>query len=98
MYNQQEITATYQSIQDLTDYTKRMALEHDFVTAGKCMQRIGKLYKKGNDLVRNAVENIFIFSFSSLFCSCNIVEWRILQSHMPSELYALYVRQILKSN
>lgn len=87
----------YQSIQVLTDYTKRMALEHDFKAVGKCMSLMGKLYEKGNTLVRSAVENIFIFSFSSLMCNCNIVEWRMVQSYMPSELYAVFVQQVLKS-
>jgi hypothetical protein len=87
----------FQSIQVLTDFTKRMALEHDFATVGKCMTLMGKLYEKGNAIVRNAVENIFIYSFSTLMCNCNIVEWRMVQSYMPSELYAVFVEQVLKS-
>ncbi len=87
----------YQSVQVLTDFTKRMALEHDFKMVGKCMGLMGRLYDKGNTVVRNAVENVFIFSFSSLMCTCNIVEWRIMQSYMPGDLYTLYVRQVLKS-
>ena len=61
------------------------------------MQLAGELYEKGDDQVRAAVENIFVFSFSSLMFSCNTVEWRIVQSHMPSNLYDSYVRQILRS-
>jgi hypothetical protein len=87
----------WQSIQVLTDYTKRMALEHDFKTVGKCMSLMAKLYEKGNALVRTAVENVFIFSFSSMLYNCNIVEWRIVQSYMPAELYAVFIEQVLKS-
>ena len=87
----------YQSIQVLADYAKRMALEHDFKMVEKCMNLVEKLYEKGNALVRNAVENIFIFSFSTMLSRCNIVEWRIVQSYMPADLYSLYVKQILKS-
>jgi hypothetical protein len=86
----------YQSIQVLTDYTKRMALEHNFKMVEKCMTLVQKIYESGNNLVKNAVENIFVFSFSTL-SRCNIVEWRIIQSYMPSELYTLYVQQVLKS-
>lgn len=93
----QPTQAAYQSIQALADYTKRMALEHDYKTVQKCMNLVNKLYEKGNTLVRNAVENIFIFSFSSLMTHCNAVEWRIVQTYMPSDLYTIYVRQILKS-
>jgi len=87
----------YQSVQVLTDYTKRMAIEHDFKMVEKCMSLVAALYLKGNSLVKNAVENVFIFSFSSIMSRCNIVEWRIVQSYMPSDLYALYVQQVLRS-
>jgi hypothetical protein len=64
----------YQSMQVLTDYTKRMALEHNFKMVEKCMGLVETLYLKGNSLVRNAVENVFIYSFSSIMSRCNIVE------------------------
>ena len=87
----------WQSIQVLTDYTKRMALEHDFKMVGQCMRLIDKLYRHGNALVRAAIENVFVFSFSSMLYNCNIVEWRIVQSYMPAELYAVFIEQLLKS-
>jgi hypothetical protein len=87
----------YKSIQVLTDYTQRMALEHDFKMVQQCMALVEKLYDKGNALVKNAIENVFVFSFSTIMARCNAVEWRIVQSYMPSDLYTLYVRQVLKS-
>jgi hypothetical protein len=87
----------YDAMQVLTDYTKRMALEHNFVEVKKCMSLVEKIYNKGNIPVKNAVENIFIFSFSSMRMLCNIVEWRMVQSFMPSDLYALYLNQVLRS-
>jgi hypothetical protein len=88
----------YQSIQVLTDYTKRMALAHDFKMVARCMALVTKIYNKGNNLVRDAVENVFVYSFSSMMQACNTAEWRITQSYMPSELYAVYLRQVLRSN
>lgn len=90
-------TTIYQSVQELTDYTRRMALEHNFKMVEKCMRQVENMYEKGNTMTKNAIENIFIFSFSSLIANCNIVEWRIVQSYMPSRLYMLYVQQVLKS-
>ena len=87
----------YQSLGALTDYTKRMAIEHNFKMVEKCMALVEKIYDTGNMLVKNAVENVFIFSFSSIMAICNIIEWRIVQSYMPSCLYNLYVRQVLRS-
>ena len=87
----------YQPIQVLTEYTKRMAIGHDFKMVGKCMELADKIYEKGNANVRNAIENVFIFSFSSIMALYNIVEWRIAQSYMPSRLYVLYMQQVLRS-
>ena len=88
--------SAYQSMQVLTDYTKEMALQHNYIMVKKCMAIVETLYIKGNSLVRNAVENVFIFSFSSIMSSCNIVEWRMVQSYMPTDLYALYVQQVMR--
>jgi len=90
-------TTIYQSVQALTDYTKRMAIEHNFKMVEKCMSLVGNIYDKGNAIVKNAIENVFIYSFSSIMSVCNIIEWRIVQSYMPSGLYSLYVQQILRS-
>src|ERR1700722_11200945 len=87
----------YKSIQVLTDYTQRMALEHNFKMVQQCMALVEKLYDKGNALVKNAIENVFVFSFSTIMARRNAVERRIVQSYMPSDLYTLYVRQVLKS-
>jgi hypothetical protein len=87
----------YHSIQVLTDYTKRMALEHNFKMLKNCMSLVQTIYERGNQSVRNAVENVFIFSFSTMLSRCNTVEWKIVQSYMPSELYSIYVEQVLKS-
>jgi len=87
----------YKSMQTLTDYTKRMALEHNFNEVKKCMSLVERIYNKGNTLVKNAVENIFIFAFSSMRMLCNIVEWRMVQSFMPSGIYDLYIQQVLRS-
>lgn len=87
----------YKSLQVLTDYTKRMAIQHDFNMVKKCMLIVEKIYKEGTACVKSAVENVFIFSLSTIMSACNIVEWRILQSYMPNCLYTLYVHQVLKS-
>jgi len=86
-----------QSIQELTDHTKKMALEHNYKMVKKNMSKAHQLYNDGNALVRGAIENIFIYSFSTLMTRCNAVEWRIVQSYMPSDLYQVYINQVLNS-
>jgi hypothetical protein len=74
-----------------------MALEHDYEMVAKNMSLAQKLYKEGNALVRGAIENIFIYSFSTLMTRCSAVEWRVVQTCMPAELYQIYITQILRS-
>jgi len=98
---QQEVPTTrpalFSSIQSLTDQAKRLAFQHDLVGLNNCMNLVQQIYKTGNTAVKNAVENIFIFAFSSILPRCNQVEWHLVQSCMPPELYTLYVRQVTKA-
>jgi hypothetical protein len=91
------LPAVFSAIQELTDQAKHLALQHDFAGLKNCMKRVQKIYRSGNASVKNAVENIFIFAFSSILPHCNQVEWRLVQSCMPTELYTIYVRQVVRS-
>ncbi len=87
----------FKSIEVMADYTRRMAMERHFDKAEKCMKLADKMYAKGDARVKTAVENVFVYSFSTMMACCNIVEWRMLQSFMPVGLYTLYMKQVLKS-
>jgi len=91
------LPAVFRAIQELTDQAKQLALQHNFAGLKNCMSRVQKIYRSGNAAVKNAVENIFIFAFSSILPHCNQVEWRLVQSCMPADLYAVYVRQVTKA-
>jgi hypothetical protein len=85
------------AIKVLTNYTRKLVSLHDLPAVVKCMQVADKIYEKGNNVVRNAVENVFVYSFSGLQCACNKLEWKVIQAKMPLSLYSAYVRQIYKS-
>jgi hypothetical protein len=81
----------------LVSYTKKMMRLHDLPAVAKCMSLADKIYNKGNDVVKNAVENVFIYAFSGMRSSCNKVEWKVIQAKMPITLYSIYVKQIYRS-
>ena len=89
--------ALFSAIQSLTDQAKRLAFQHDFTGLKNCMNLVQQIYRTGNTAVKNAVENIFIFAFSSILPHCNPVEWGLVQSCMPADLYSLYVGQVMRS-
>lgn len=84
-------------MQILADFTNRMIMQHDLFMVQKCMHLADRIYSRGNNLIRNAVENVFVFSFSTLRLACNKTEWKVLQQRMPVTLYSLYVNQVSTS-
>lgn len=86
----------YVSMNYFSEYTKHAVEEHDFNLAKKCFALANKLYSEGDRMVRLLVENIFVYSFSA-FPFANKEEGVAVKSIIPPLLYALYIRQALKS-
>lgn len=84
----------YESINVLTAFTRKMAAAHQFKKVQRCMELANYLHERGNALVKNAVENIFIYSFSLMRASSNPIEWRLLRAVIPSRLFLMYVHQV----
>lgn len=84
----------HDSIQVLTDYTKKKALANDLKKVEKCLALAEKMYQKGNAEVKRSVVNIFVLSFPCLKLACSAEEWRKLLSFIPSTLFGLYLRQV----
>jgi hypothetical protein len=85
------------TVKIFTNYTKRMLALHDLPAVVRCMGIADKIYDRGNQAVKSAIENVFVYSFSGLRCACDKLEWRLIQAKMPVTLYSIYVRQIYKS-
>ena len=86
----------FKSIQCLANYTKVKVLQHDLKAVKKCFAIADEIYVKGNTLVKDAIENVFVYSFSGLMNLCNSDEKKQLQSIIPMDLYTTYVQQVLK--
>ena len=89
----------YKSIQCLADFTLKIAHQHNIKMLKRCFIAAERLYTKGNELIKNAINNVFIYSFSMLFSECANRQEKIkVQSMMPPYLFSAYVQQILKSH
>ena len=86
----------YKSMQCFSDYTKTAVLDHNLQLAKKCFALAGKLYRNGDTMVRNVIENTFVFSFTS-FMPKDRIEKLILQSIIPASLYTAYMKQVMGS-
>jgi hypothetical protein len=81
------------NINSLTDYVRRKASLMDLGEVRKCMLFAERMYSRGNRYVRDVIENVFVYSFSTLLTRERKRKMQ-LQALIPLSLYSIYVRQI----
>ena len=84
-------SSVYTSMQRLSDYTKDCLRQHQLHLAYKCFCFAETLYQHGDNVVKKAVDNIFIDSLYS-FSINNIKDQIIVQSIIPANLYRLFLK------
>ena len=87
----------FKSIQCLANYTRSKLILHDLKAVKRCLAVADEVYVKGNSLVKMAIENVFVYSFSSFINLCSKDERKQLQAIMPLDLHTVYVQQVLTS-
>ncbi len=87
----------FKSIQCLSDYTKTKLLQHNLGVVKHCFLIAEKIYSTGNNVVRGAIENVFVYSFSTLMNISDKEEQKQIWALMPLNLHTAYVNQIFKS-
>ena len=85
----------YKLMNTFIDFTSTNIKEHNYQVVKRCFQIADKLYDKGNIIVKNAIENVFIYSFSRLL-SGGKKEMNLVLGLIPGTLYSLYMHQVLK--
>lgn len=63
----------------------------------RSFDKMNDLYQKGDQALKNAVENVFVYSLDSLTFSCDNNYKNLIFSKMPTSLHQVYLRQIYKS-
>ena len=82
----------YQCMRQFLTLTAEKIKEHNYNAAARCFKVAEALYEQGNIVVRNTIENVFVYSFSSLLHMANN-ERKELISVIPGKLYAAYLNQ-----
>lgn len=86
----------YTSMYALLKLTSKKAAEHNYKAVKQCFDIADKLYSKGNSVVKNAVENVYVYSFSTIF-QLGLAEKKELLAIIPIGLYTIYVNQLHQS-
>jgi len=84
----------YRSVNDLTEIAWRAAVEHDFILLKQCFVLAEKLYNNGEQLVKDVLENTFIYAFSRII-PAGKMEQCVFKAMIPKSFYSIYKRQIM---
>ena len=85
------------SIQCLTEYTRNMLVQNDLPVARKCFLLAEDIYAKGDPIVMDIVENVFVYSFSAMLNLCKRDVEQPVSGLVPLSLYTAYIRRSLKA-
>ncbi len=87
----------FKTIRIFSRHFKTVVEAHNLPMAEKCLRVIGRIYDKGDALVKNAVEAVFIFSLDLITTSCSTAERNQIMSKLPIQVFTAYYRQVYKS-
>jgi hypothetical protein len=85
----------YQTMSVFSQFMRKKVIAHQFSKVFKCLKLADYIYVHGDQVVRNAVENTFVYSFSQVSQSCDKKEWEIVKKHIPARLYTIYIKQVI---
>lgn len=86
----------YKIAREMMRYTRAQLAQHNLQGAKKCVKLADQLYKKGNATMKNAIENVYVFSLSNTFLQG--IEGKNLQKMLPAKISELYSKQVIYSH
>lgn len=97
IYHKEKPRNVYDIVRHMLKYTQSQVVKHNLNAAKKCMALAEQLYYKGNNAIKNAIENVYVYSFSHAFFH-DENEKKEIMSIVPRFLYKLYQRQVINSH
>ncbi len=85
----------YQTMAVFSRFMRKKISAHQFNKVFRCLALANHIYTHGNAVVKSAVENEFIYSFSQASQSCDKNQWNLVKAHIPARLYNIYIKQII---
>jgi hypothetical protein len=85
---------SYSVIQTFTDRIKSMIRQNERNILFKSLKKMDEIYKNGDFMLKNAVENTFIYSLDNYTAFCSEEYRKVIFSHISQDLQKIYSRQI----
>lgn len=92
--NETRIQNSYHLIEFLTDKMKNMIRQNNTECLFKCLGKMDELYRDGDAMVKNAVENSFVYSLDNFTSFCSKEYRDTIFNRLSPELQKVYARQI----
>lgn len=83
----------YEAMNTLITYLCKNIKDHNYKMVKRCFDIADKLYTKGNEAVKNAIQNVFVYSFTKIFHTYTEEKQQLL-ALLPMSLYTLYIGQV----
>ncbi|MCD6064606.1 MAG: hypothetical protein K0R82_2517 [Flavipsychrobacter sp.] len=96
-FEKSPVPGLHKTMRALFDYTQEKVDTYDLGAVQKCFSVVERLYADGNMALRNAIENVYVFSLEKILCS-TCAHKAELMNMIPETLHAAYVRQMICSN
>lgn len=87
----------HETLYILREHAHAKMEEENFGAVKQCMAVAENLYQKGNQSVKNAIENVYVYSFSSMLFN-DTEKRKALLGLIPITLYSVFVQQMLHSH
>ncbi|UZT99609.1 hypothetical protein ODZ84_08610 [Chryseobacterium fluminis] len=84
----------YSVIRIFTNRIKGMVRQDERKILFKSLDKMDEIYRNGDQILKNAVENIFIYSFDGLTVICNQEFRKVIFSYLSDDMQKIYFRQI----
>jgi hypothetical protein len=90
---QQKDNTPFKLMEVLAHFTADKVRSDDMTTVSRCFRVAENLYERGNGVIKNAVDNVFVYSLTNLLC-VRPEKRKYLLSIMPMAIYTLYIHQL----
>ncbi|WP_298739335.1 hypothetical protein [uncultured Chitinophaga sp.] len=81
----------YETMTCLSNYTRKQLEEQNYSVAGECLEVAGRLYDRGNEVVKGAIEQHFLPALSCLPVPDGAYRIKFY-SLIPASLYTLFIQ------
>jgi hypothetical protein len=97
LLNKKNCRNAYDTIRTLFEHAKTQMKQKNFAMVRSTLLFAEQLYQQGNSAIKNAIENVFVYSFSQGFFY-DLNKRKEVMQLMPVSLYEVYKKQVLSSH